>query len=63
MNIKFYEYIKAIAEEGSLLKVAARLELSQPALSHFLTSAEFLIGHPLFSRSSRGLTPTAGGWG
>lgn len=62
MNIKFYEYIKAIAEEGSLLKAAARLGLSQPALSHFLTSAEFQIGHPLFSRSSRGLTPTAVGW-
>ena len=62
MNIKFYEYVKAIAEEGSLLKAAARLGLSQPALSHFLTTADFQIGHHLFTRSSRGLTPTAMGW-
>lgn len=62
MNIKFYEYVKAIAEEGSLLKAADRLGLSQPALSHFLRTAEFQIGRPLFSRGSHGLTPTAAGW-
>ena len=62
MNIRPYQYIRAIYEEGSLLAAASRLGISQPALSHFLSSVEAEAGQRLFERNNRGLVPTGAGW-
>ena len=61
MNIKFYEYMLEIAKEGTLLGAASKLGITQPALSHFLGTAEFQIGRPLFIRNGKGLYPTDAG--
>jgi DNA-binding transcriptional LysR family regulator len=48
----------AVAERGSLMKAAQTLHTDQPALSRTLRRLERLVGAPLFTRSSRGLTLT-----
>ncbi|PNV60166.1 hypothetical protein C0033_20195 [Clostridium sp. chh4-2] len=61
MDIKMYEYLLAIAEEGNLSRASKRLGISQSALSHYLVSFENQIGQPLFDRSTRYLSPTSVG--
>lgn len=48
----------AIAETGSTVKAAARLHVTQSAVSRGLLHAEDKLGAPLFVRTSRGLLPT-----
>ena len=36
MDIRDYEYIVAIAEQGSISRAAAQLFITQPALTKFL---------------------------
>ncbi|MFJ4291549.1 LysR family transcriptional regulator [Cupriavidus sp. NPDC089707] len=45
-------------QEGSASRAAARMALSQPALSHKLNRLRDELGDPLFVRAPRGLTPT-----
>jgi LysR family transcriptional regulator, regulator for metE and metH len=52
--------VQTIAEERSVTRAAARLHVSQPALSHALADVEERVGAALFTRS-RGMTPTAAG--
>jgi len=59
--LKNQHYMTALAEEGSLTKAAARLSISQPALSCWLSSQEAQIGMPLVIRSRRQLTLTPAG--
>ena len=61
MDIRMYEYLLAIAEEGNLSRAARRLGISQSALSHFLAHFESQTGQPLFDRSTRYLSPTGVG--
>ncbi|MBS6646034.1 MAG: LysR family transcriptional regulator [Clostridiaceae bacterium] len=58
MDIRIYEYLLAVAEEGSLSRAASKLGVSQSALSHFLANFENQLGSPLFDRSTRYLSPT-----
>lgn len=51
----------AVAGEGSLSGAAVRLDLTQPAVSHALRSAERKIGAVLFRRGRHGARPTAAG--
>ncbi len=51
MNTLSYEYIIAIAEEGTILGAAEKLHLSQSALSQALSREEKEAGGPLFVRS------------
>lgn len=53
--------VAAIAEAGTLTAAAARLGLTQPALSHALSGVERLLGTTLFVRDRRGVTPTEAG--
>jgi LysR family transcriptional regulator for metE and metH len=53
--------LTAIAECGTLTAAAARLGLTQPALSHALRAVEKLVGTTLFVRDRRGMTPTEAG--
>jgi LysR family transcriptional regulator for metE and metH len=53
--------VVAIADEGTVTRAAARLNVSQPALSHGLRALERRVGVPLFERQSRGLIATEAG--
>lgn len=48
-------------EEGSLNRAAARLRMSQSALSRQMQSLEAEVGGPLFERSASGVRPTDAG--
>lgn len=50
MDIRGYEYIIAIAEQGSITRAAAQLFITQSALSRFLQRTEHELGLPLFFR-------------
>ena len=61
MNTKKLYYLTTIEKYGSLSKAAEKLQISQPALSKFLSEAEFHLGIPIFERINRTLVPTAQG--
>lgn len=52
MDIRYLEYILALAETGNMTKAAKKLYISQPTLSQFLTKQELELGSPLFERLS-----------
>lgn len=60
-TLRALECFVAVADAGSITAGAARLHLSQPALSHQLASLEAEIGTPLLERQSRGVRPTPTG--
>jgi DNA-binding transcriptional LysR family regulator len=49
-------------EEGSLNRAAARLHMSQSALTRQMQSLEAEIGGPLFERTTSGVRPTDAGY-
>lgn len=51
MNLKQAQYIKTIAECGSITAAAKTLFVSQPALSQMLRQLEGEMGLPIFDRS------------
>lgn len=51
----------AVAREGSFTRAAARLGVSQSALSHTLRGLEARMGVRLLSRTTRSVAPTAAG--
>lgn len=61
MNFRQLEYILSIYREGSVRKAAARLFISQPALSQQLQKAEEELGMPIFDRSTNPMQPTHAG--
>ena len=61
MRLSSLHAFVAAIDDGSLRKAAARLGLSQPALSKMLRELELELGAPLVMRSSRGVSPTAQG--
>lgn len=58
LDARHLRVICTIAEAGSLTKAAARLGLSQPALTSQLRRIEHALGAPLFVRTRRGTTAT-----
>jgi DNA-binding transcriptional LysR family regulator len=50
-----------VVEEGSLHRAAARLRISQPALSRQMQTLEHELGGRLFERRATGVSPTTGG--
>lgn len=58
LELRHLRAVCAIAEEGSVTKAAARLGLTQPALSAQLRSMERLVGGKLFERTTSGSVPT-----
>src|SRR3954465_5754048 len=48
----------AVLREGSVTAAAARLELTQPAVSNALARLRALLGDPLFVRTASGMEPT-----
>ena len=53
MNIREFEYIVAIEDEGNISKAARKLGISQPSLSSFLNQEECRLGHKLFHYTKR----------
>ncbi|MGV9774710.1 LysR family transcriptional regulator [Streptosporangium sp. NPDC003464] len=59
LDIRHLRMICAIAETGSVTGAAARLGLSQPAMTNQLHRVEELVGGALFVRSHSGVQPTS----
>ncbi|EME63362.1 LysR family transcriptional regulator [Amycolatopsis decaplanina] len=60
-TLRSLECLVAVLDAGSVTEAAARLHLSQPALSHQLAALEKEIGTPLVERLPRGVRPTTAG--
>lgn len=58
MNFEQLYFIIEVAKSGSLSRAAAKLNISQSALSQALTKAEAELGAQIFTRSRLGTTPT-----
>lgn len=61
MNLKQAQYVKTIAECGSITAAAKKLFVSQPSLSQMLRQIEQEIGLPIFDRSTSPLRLTYAG--
>ena len=61
MNLNHLAIFHAVAETGSVSRGAARLFISQPAVSKQLSEFESALGTPLFDRLPRGMRLTEAG--
>jgi LysR family transcriptional regulator for metE and metH len=61
LEIRHLRLVRAIAEEGGPTRAAARLHLTQSAVSHQLAELEGRLGVPLFTRVRRQLKLTPAG--
>ncbi|WP_040733903.1 LysR family transcriptional regulator, partial [Nocardia tenerifensis] len=60
-TLRALECLVAVLDFGSVTEAAARLHMSQPALSHQLAALEREIGTPVVQRLPRGVRATAAG--
>jgi len=58
MNVRQLECFRAVVDAGTVTRAAARLGLSQPAVSNMVASLEHEIGFALFERVNGRLRPT-----
>lgn len=58
IDLNLLTVFDAVMEEGTTTRAAARLGLTQPAVSHALKRLRAILGDPLFVRTPRGMTPT-----
>lgn len=61
LRLRHFELLVALAQAGTMRGAAARMNLSQPAISKLLSEAEDALGARLFERSRRGVAPNAFG--
>ncbi|MCW6530558.1 LysR family transcriptional regulator [Sphingomonas sp. MMSM20] len=61
LNLRHLRALSAAVEQGTLSAAAARVGLSQPALTQGLSKLEAQLGTRLFERHPGGLTPTSAG--
>jgi len=61
LDLNLLRVFVVVAEEGSVTRAAAKLYLTQPAVSAALRRLTTAIGAPLFARVGRGIEPTARG--
>ncbi len=61
LKMRHLSLLCLIAQHGSLTRVAEHMATSQPAVTHALAELEAMFGAPLFTRSARGMAPTAMG--
>jgi len=61
LELRHLKLVEAIAVEGAMTRAAARLHMTQPALSHQLAGLEDALGVGLFRRVPRGMILTRAG--
>ena len=61
MEVRQLRYFLQVYRDGSILRAARNISISQQALSKAITSLEQEVGVPLFRRTARGLIPTETG--
>lgn len=61
MELREQKYVLVLAEYGSITKAAAKLNISQPALSIYISNLENTLGIKLFNRIGKKLIPTYAG--
>jgi DNA-binding transcriptional LysR family regulator len=61
MPLEVLRYVVLIAEQGSTLAAAQRVNLTSSSLSRKIAQLEHELGLPLFERHSRGMRPTDAG--
>ena len=61
MDVRDYEYIVAIADQGSITRAAEQLFITQPALTKFLQRIEKELGLSLFVRKGKQFILTEAG--
>ncbi len=61
MNLLYLQYAVEIEKTGSISKAAENLYMGQPNLSRAIKELEASLGIAIFSRSSKGMVPTARG--
>ena len=61
MELREQKYVLALAECESITKAASRLNISQPALSIYISNLENTLGVKLFNRIGKKLIPTYAG--
>jgi len=61
LELRHLRLVEAIAVEGAMTRAAARLFITQPALSHQLAGLEEALGVSLFRRVPRGMILTRAG--
>ncbi|MFP6562476.1 LysR family transcriptional regulator [Paraburkholderia sp. B3] len=59
MDLNLLKALDALLDERNVTRAAARLSLTQPAVSGMLTRLRERFGDPLFVRTQRGIVPTA----
>lgn len=59
LDLNLLVALRALLAERHVTKAAARVGLSQPAMSHALARLRALLGDPLLVRTSSGMQPTA----
>jgi DNA-binding transcriptional LysR family regulator len=61
MDLRQLESFVEVAQQGTLTRAAARLRISQPALTRQMHRLERDVGMPLFQRTPAGMSVTAAG--
>jgi LysR family pca operon transcriptional activator len=61
LKIRHLRVIETIAAQGSVVRAAKVLGLTQPAVTQALRETETMMGAPLFQRHAKGVTPTTVG--
>src|SRR5947208_3299224 len=61
LNFRHLLYFWTVAREGSVVKAAAQLLVSQPTVSAQIKELERAMGERLLARAGRGLRPTEAG--
>lgn len=60
-NYNDLQAFMTVAREGSFTRAAAKLEVTQSALSHTIRSLEARLGLRLLTRTTRSVAPTEAG--
>lgn len=59
LDFRQLRYFICLYEEGSVTRAARRVHIVQPALSAQIAKLEDELGYPLFTRTPKGMVPTA----